>query len=247
MFLRYLRADYQKTKRLSIRMAHIAVAIGTAAVFLAYYAISPWDAYTKTEAYYQVLGIGFPFLIGVFCAVGAEQELSAGAFWNMLSAPKRAVAFSSKWIILVLFGSAAVWLASVVFGTGYRFLLKEQAVKFSIYWAAAFVMAGSSIFLYILHLFLALRFDKGVTIGLGIVESLLSGLLLTGMGDGIWMYVPAAWASRFCTMLLRRSGGYDMGIGAWDAAVCICVVMTLAGGAAFGAWACRWDGIKKNE
>lgn len=111
-------------------------------------------------------------------------------------------------------------------------------------------MSGS-IFLYILHLFLALRFNKGVTIALGFVESLLSALFLTGMGEGIWMYVPAAWASRFVTLFLTLNGRYDSMNASvfWDLkrAVSVCVMMTFFGLLAFGLWACCWDGRSGNE
>lgn len=248
MFFNNIRADFIKTKHLSILTAHIAIPIGTAAVFLAYYAYVSWDGYTKVASYYQVLGTGFPTLIGLFCAVLAEQELSAGTFQNILSVSKRPIAFFSKLLVLILFGMGAVLLTSVMFGTGYFFFLEQQYIKYSFYIEAALVMIGCNIFLYILHLFLALRFNKGVTIGLGVVESLLSALFLTGLGDGIWIFVPAAWASRFITIfLLQRISAYDIIVMDWKAAIVICAVMTAGGILAFGVWACRWDGICGNE
>ena len=271
--LNYIRADFIKTKHLSIRIAHIAIPMGIAAMFLAYYTYVPWDGYTKVAAYYQVLGAGFPTLIGLFCAMLAEQELSAGTFQNILSASKRPVAFFSKLLVLILFGMGAVLFASAMFGTGYFFFLGQQYIKYSFYIEAAFVMMGSNIFLYILHMFLALRFNKGVTIGFGIVESLLSALFLTGLGDGIWIFVPAAWAGRFISISLLRIDIYgimgtreenmltylmriivdhevfihDMITMEWIMGLVICVVMTVGGISAFGVWACRWDGMCGNE
>ena len=210
-FFNYVKADFIKTKHLSILIAHIAIPIGTAAAFLAYYAYVSWDEHSKVAAYYQVLGAGFPTLIGLFCAISAEQELSAGTFQNMLSASKRPIAFFGKLLGLMIFGMGAVMLASVMFGTGYFFFLGQRYIQYSFYIEASFVMMGSNIFLYILHMFLALRFNKGVTIGLGMVESLLSALFLTGLGDGIWIFVPAAWACRFITIfLLQRISAYDI-------------------------------------
>ena len=267
-FFNYIKADFIKTKHLSILITHIAIPIGTAAVFLAYYSYVNWDGYEKVVTYYYVLGAGFPTLIGLFCAMLAEQELSAGTFQNMLSASKRPVAFFSKLLVLILFGMGAMLLVSVMFGTGYFFFLGQQYIRYSFYIEAAFVMMGSNIFLYILHLFLALRFNKGLTIGLGIVESLLSALFLTRLGDGIWIFFPAAWTSRFVAMFLQRISTYDI-INAgsaqskisyadlqewhssivtdWKAAIVICMVMTAGGISAYGIWACRWDGIYGNE
>ena len=262
MFFSYIKADFIKTKRLSIRIAHIAIPMGTAAAFLAYYAYAAWDEYTKVATYYQVLGSGFPTLIGLFCAMLAEQELSAGTFQNMLSVPKRSIAFFSKLLMLILLGAGAVLLTSALFGAGYFFFLGQQYIHYSFYIGAAFILTSSNIFLYVLHLFLAMRFNKGVTIGLGIMESLLSALLLTRLGDGIWIFIPVAWASRFITMFLQRISTYDIispARAVWAArvaeplfreckeALAICVVITVGGISAFGVWACRWDGICGNE
>ena len=273
LFINYIKADLIKMKHLSILSVHIVIPIGTAAAFLTYYAYSSWDGYTKVAAYYQALGAGFPTLIGLFCAMLAEQELSAGTFQNMLSVTKRPIAFYSKLLVLMLFGMGAVFLASVMFGTGYFFFLGQQYIQYSFYIEAAFVMMGSNIFLYILHMFLALRFNKGVTIGLGIVESLLSALFLTGLGDGIWMFVPAAWACRFISMFLlridtcgimgTREGSiltyltsiivdhetlmHDIISMEWIMALTIYAVITVGGISAFGIWANGWDGTCGNE
>ncbi len=54
----------------------------------------------------------------------------------------------------------------------------------------------STVILYLLHLLIAFLFGSGATIGLGIFEVLVSALLLTGLGDGIWQFVPCAWPAR---------------------------------------------------
>lgn len=244
MFLRYLKAEFKKTKHLSVRTAHIFIPVGTAITFIFYYSFSAWSSFVKIETYFQVLAMGFPFLIGLFCAMLAEQELFAGAFKNMLSAPKRHMAFFSKLALLVLFGMSAVLAASVLFGTVEFFFAGQTIAGYGFYYLAAFVLAGTNIFLYIMHLFLALRFNKGVTISLGIVESLISALFITGIGDSIWMYFPAAWGLRLVTSLLLFNTGAVCNLLKDDCicAIIICTVTTAAALIAFGIWACHWDG-----
>lgn len=245
--LRYIRADYIKTKHTPLRMAHIAVPCAMAAVFLSYYAVTPWNAYSKVNAYFEMMGLGYPFLIGTFCAIVAEQESYAGTFQAMLSVPQRKTAFVSKLSLLVLLGLFSVVLASVLFGTGYYFGLKQHVVNYSFYWIAAFVMLGGNIFLYIFHMFLALRFNKGISIGLGIAESLLSAVLLTGLGDSVWIFVPAAWASRMvCSMMsaysTEEAPHIDCSNGMW-----ICAVVTTVAFVFYLIWSSRWDGGKGND
>lgn len=241
---RYVRAEFQKTAHGPVRAAHAAIPVGIAAVFLLYSSAVDWNVQTKTEAYYQLLGMGFPFLIGLFCALLAEQESAAGAFQNMLCARKRPAAFFGKLLLLVLFGTGAVLLAAALFGAG--LLCFGAAVPAARYLLAALVLLGGNLFLYVLHLMLALRFGTGVTVGLGLVESLFAALLCTGMGEGVWAFVPAAWGTRLVTYFLRGQGicapGTDVRL-----AVCLCAAATLGGCAAFGLWACRFDGAGGSE
>ena len=46
-FFNYIRADFIKTKRLPILIAHIAIPIGIATAFLVYYSYVNWDGYEK--------------------------------------------------------------------------------------------------------------------------------------------------------------------------------------------------------
>ncbi len=245
--LRYIRADYIKTKHTPLRMAHIAVPCAMAAVFLVYYAVTPWNAYNKVQAYFQIMGLGYPFLIGTFCAIAAEQESYAGTFQVMLSSTDRKKAFLSKLLLLVLFGAFSTVLASVLFGTGYCFVLQQDIVKYSFYWVAAFVMLGDNIFLYIWHMFLALRAGKGISLGVGIAESLLSAVLLTGLGDSIWIFVPAAWASRMVCSMMPAYSTEELPLIDYSKGMWICAVVTAAAFVSYLIWGGRWDGTKGNE
>lgn len=244
---RYLRADFLKIKATALFAAHLAIPVATAGAFLLYYMVSPWDSFDKVQAFYQVVGMGYPFLIGIFCAIIAEQELSAGRYQAMLAVTDRRAAFLSKLLLLVLSGGFSVSLTSVLFGTGYFFWMKQQVVAYSFYWTAAGMMLGGNLFLYILHLFLAMRFNKGVTIGLGVAESLLSAVLMTGLGDDVWIFVPAVWANRLTGYMMfcySTVGGPEVRLGT---AAALCTVMTILSFLACEFWVCRWDGVCAEE
>ena len=120
-------------------------------------------------------------------------------------------------------------------------------MAYSFYWIAVGIMLGGNLLLYILHLFLAMRFNKGVTIGLGIAESLLSAVLMTGLGDGVWIYVPAVWANRMAGYVMFA---YSTVTGpAVDScrAVALCSIVTLISLLAFMIWAKGWDGVCGEE
>lgn len=240
----YLRADLLKTKRLSIRKAHLLIPIITTSAFIAYYAYSPWNKCMKVNIFYQVLGMGLPFLIGLFCAILSEQEESAGYFQKMLMQSKKVTPFLSKLFLLLLFCLCSLLMTSLIFGVLFNFVLKENAVGFPFYLFAALVMFASSIPMYILHLFLSLRFNKGVSIGLGIVESVVSALFLTGLGDSLWKYVPPAWLARMTTTFFSAyTGDIDAYIELKQVLPIYCIVMIL-GFLAYVIWAYQWEGTR---
>lgn len=249
MLFAYIRADFKKIKGLRVFLLHLLIPVCTAVAFLAYYLYAPWNVYSKLEAYFQVLATALPFLSGLFCAVLSEQELMAGLFQNMLAVPCRMAAFYSKLFVLIILGAAAVLLASVLFGAGFCFITEN--VDFSLYFIMAAVITGSSIFLYVIHLFLAIRFNKGVAAGAGLAGSMVSALFLTNLGDNIWIYTPVAWASRLVTMLLPDHSVYGIITINYNKecnlAAVICIISTISALMAFGAWALKWDGIKGSE
>ena len=247
--VRYIKADVMKTRRLGVRGAHGLVPAGTAAVFLTYYAFAPWNPVSKLEAYFQVLGVALPILLGVFSAIAAEQETASGVLQNMLSVPCRAVSFISKLLQLLVFEAAAIFMASGMFGAGNICLLGRTEAGFWVYWKAGMVLFVSSISLYTWHLFLSLRFGKGISVGLGIVESLVSALLLTGLGTYIWMYVPCAWISMFPGLYLQKYLGILDPLSAvrGKTAAAVCVGFTILSLLAGVLWFSRWDGRKIND
>lgn len=242
-----MKADFIKMRYSVPCMAHLVIPVVMAGGFLAYYAVSPWNAYSKIQAFYQIMGMGYPFLIGIFCAATAEQEQTAGNYQVMLAAADRKLPFFGKLLLLILMGAFSVTATSAVFGTGFFWGMRQQAVRYSFYWIAAAVMLGGNVFLYTLHLFLALRMHKGITIGVGIAESLLSALCLTGLGDGIWICIPAAWANRMTEYVLAVCGGIEVSLSECGKAAVVCIVVTIVSLVLYGIWACRWDGTSGSE
>lgn len=246
-FIRCLRSDSIKLKRLPIQLAHILIPICLAGLFLFYYSFTSWNDVGKVSAYLQVIGIGFPFLIGLFSVLLAEQEQGAGNYQEMLAFPKRLPVFFSKLLLLIGWGAFSSLLACLLFGIGSRYVLEEQVVGILFYVKMAFILIGSSVSLYTLHLYLAFYFNKAISIGVGITESLVSALFLTGMGDGIWSYVPCSWSSRFVTYALTmeiEKGPLEPGC---KVAIYLCVIITIISFVLYGIWACRWEGQSSSD
>ena len=232
MLIRCLRIDMLKMKRLPILYAHIVIPILISAVFLAYYKICGWNEYEKVSAFYQALGIGFPVLIGIFTANQMELEQSAGEYQNILTVKHKITAFISKVIILNIYSFVSLFLTTMIFGVGMSISGSANIFRSCLTSAALIWLAG--IPLYIWQMMIAFHFGKGASIGVGILGGLVSALMLTGLGDIGWKYIPVAWTARFPSVYLM--GEYE-GIMLLHFTIVIFVSILY-----YVLWASRWEG-----
>jgi ABC-2 type transport system permease protein len=148
-----------------------------------------------------------------------------------------------------LLGFGAVVLASGGFGIGFIFILEQKNFSLGFYLITACILFAGNIFIYILHLIVSLRFGKGVSIGLGIVESLLSALLATGLGQGRWQFIPCGWGIWFVSLFtqIKSGAGSLINMRELQSGILTCVIYTFAI-AVFGCiWFWYWEGKKSEE
>lgn len=245
MFIRYMRADVIKLRRQSLPWIHLAIPLIGIVLFLSYYAFTPYSDASKIDGYLQAVAIALPAIIGIVCAIAAEQEYNAGGFQHLLTSPVKVIPFLSKLSLLLVFGLASILTAAVGFGVGNVFILQNEMQDISFYILAGLILFGSSIFLYVFHFIVSLRWGRGASMGLGIAGSLVSALLLTGLGDANWVYVPFAWPSRLITLWSRFAGEaassvpahsmLGMGIACLAAGTLLMIAISVA-------WVWRWEG-----
>jgi lantibiotic protection ABC transporter permease subunit, MutG family len=176
---------------------HLFVPSVISVLFLAYYSVSPWKTESKLSGFLEFIAVSFPLIIGLVSAKAIEQEGQAGSFQNMLCCTKsRAVVYLSKLILFLSLAILSIILAVGIFGTSFK------AAPAVFYLKAIGILNVSNLFIYALHQFVSLQFGRGASIGLGIAESLISALALTGLGDGRWYFIPCAWGARLCDYLI---------------------------------------------
>ncbi|WP_405105397.1 lantibiotic immunity ABC transporter MutG family permease subunit [Paenibacillus sp. FSL K6-1217] len=240
-----LRADLLKTRRTPFLLFHLLTPLIGAGLFLAYYSFSSWGESDKVLAFMQSIACAFPTLIGLLCAMAAEQEASAGQFQGMLALPaSRITTYLSKLLLLLGFGLGAVLLTFALFGAGFGWLLQQGSQGPLFYLTGAAIIFGSSPFLYLLHLTVSLRFGRGASIGIGISGSLIAALMLTGLGDTLWPYIPFAWGSRFISLwVLGRTGlTVSPAVSGLNTGLWICIIATIMAGLLSVLWFRRWEG-----
>lgn len=239
--IRCIRSDCYKFKHTSMLWIHILIPLVTAALFLVYYSVSPWKPDLKISGYFELIGASFPLVIGLVCSKAIEQEGQAGSFQTMLCGIKsRTLAYSSKLIVVLLMGILSIALAIGIFAVGFKTAPSLMYLK-----AAGLLIAGS-VFLYILHLFVSLQYGRGATIGLGIVESLISALALTGLGDGKWYYLPCTWSARLCDYLVYNwlNPAKPFGYAEIQKGLIIAIPATIIAFVLSLLWFRNWEGRK---
>lgn len=247
--IRLLKVDIMKLKSSQIFWLHLYLPAIGASLFVAYYGVSHWDAFTMVSTYFQALCIVFPILIGVVTSLVASQEGSAGEFQQMLTTSNpKVLTMVSKLLILLALGLVATSLAVIGFYLG---LLTVKGVSYpiTINFAVIGLMLVTNIFQYMLHCFLSFRLSSGISIGVGVVESLICALFLTGMGDGRWPFAPSSWSVRFISSFLLNS--FTQEVGPQDPDLLLgmisLLVVTGLGILALSFWFNRWEGHQIEE
>lgn len=196
-FFRCIRSDSYKFRHTSMLLVHIFIPVASACMFLAYYLSVNWEISSKIRRYFELTAIAFPLIIGLICSKAIEQESQAGKFQVMLCSTKsRTTTFLSKLTILLFMGIFSTILAVGIFAIVFK------TAPYSLYLKTIGVLIIGNVFIYILHLFVGLQYGSGACIGLGIAESLISVLALTGLGDGILGFFPCTWSARLCGYLV---------------------------------------------
>lgn len=248
--VRYLRADFLKLKRQPQLLMHIIIPAIGVIIFLAYYSYAPWTPISKAVGYLEAVAVSFPALIGIVCSMAAEQEAASGNFQNMLTSPIKLLPFLSMLLYMLILGCGSVIFAVAGFGIAFISLLKLMTFSLAFFFYAAGILLISNVFLYVLHLLVSLRFGKGASIGLGFVESLLSALFITGLGEGRWQFVPCTWGVRFASNFAQRVYGLTEPLNSIPevhTGIIVCIAETIALILFSCVWFCRWEGRRSEE
>lgn len=245
---RLLKTDKIKLKSSGLLWIHCGIPILGLFIFLGYYSYTPWKDFSKISAYLQVLCISFPILIGIITSIIGEQEHMSGGFQNILiSSEIKFLSFISKYIVVLVLGFLSTIVSVIGFYIGFSYM-GNNIFSFNVYLSVICILIGSNLLEYILHFFLSFRFSKGVSIGVGIVESLISALFITGMGDGRWPFFPCAWSIRFINSLMIKYGNINNYVDpSLNLGIKIAFVGTILAFIMVLLWFTKWEGNKSEE
>ena len=189
-FIRFIKSDFLKMKRQPILIMHFLLPLLGIVIFYGYFSNTPYKSASKVIAFLEMTAIIFPTLIGIVCSMVTEQESSAGNFQQMLTSRVKLMPFLSKLTVVLVLGFSAIILLVGGFGVEFIYILHKSPFGFGYYLYAACILFVNSIFIYVLNLIVSLKFGNMQSIGIGIVESILSIFFITRLFDGSWSFLP---------------------------------------------------------
>lgn len=202
--LRCVRADYLKAKRSMLNVIYIIVPLILALAFAGYFHISSWNRTLKISAFFEMLGIIYPFLVGIIVGIIAQRESQAGHYQFILSTVSSRTHIYIGELCFLLINSLLFYTLAVG-----SFALMFPFTSISGYVQVIGLLLLSSTPIYQIHFLCAFIFGKSASMGLGIAGSLLSAIMLTGLGDVCWQYIPWAWSVRYMDFWLLATTNKD--------------------------------------
>ena len=111
----------------------------------------------QTMAYFELIGIGLPFVVSIVCAgnIGLEEQNHFQVFLGNYKVKGKG--FVVKGVVLFGMGFLAIFGAAVLFAAGYHFLLGKEGIGMRYVRLTGTLIFGS-VPLYLEHLFLNLFF-----------------------------------------------------------------------------------------
>ncbi len=243
--IRCSKAEYQKYKHSVLLYIHVIVPTICAIIFAVYYHISAWEPSAKISGYLEVLAVAFPFLIGIIVGIVVQTEELAGHFQIMLGTiPARKMVYIGKVNFLICNAFGSIILALGIFAVLYK------GFPTIFYIRTGLLLLLSSIPIYLIHLFVGMNFGKEASMGLGITGSLISALMITGLGDNIWHYIPWAWSVRmvdYTILAWKNPYVYTQMKEIFVSGIIISMIFTIGLLIASLIWFQHWEGGKYSE
>lgn len=226
--IQYLKSDLYKLKHSHFIRVHILFPILGMGLMILYSLLTHVSIENKVLAFFQIYAMAYPFVISIVCTIIFEQETLAGNCQNILTLPSRKKAIVTKLIILLISSLLSMVFSSTLFYLLLPIIGIKLHLPFISFLIPSVVLWASNIVFYIISLFLSFCFGKNVSIGIGVLGSLSTALMQTGLGTGLWYIVPYGISIRLTEYSFLSCLNIPMLMGKEIEIAIVCnIVMTL--------------------
>ncbi len=233
-----IRSELIKLRHTPYWMIHMLVPLIGATLFVLYFLLySSTNGTQKLKLIVEVTAMVFPLLISVVVGLNMLPEEKASRFQTLLEAPDRKKAYLSKLTVLFLSGMLSLTMLFFFFSIGITAFTKET-LQWKMILLAFLGLSFCSFILYVLHMFLNLKFGLGISLFFGVFECLQYILCSNIELRGIWCYLPFSWSANWINGMFR---GY---LAEQEAEWIISGILTAFILSAVLIWFTHWEGRK---
>lgn len=237
-----IRSELLKVKHTSFWKIHVAMPLIGALLFALYFLLyGSVDGGRKLKLILELTVMVFPLLIGVIVGLNVLQEERASHFQTLLAVPNRGRMFLAKLIVLYGAGAAALGCLYALFLLALGLTGQLGAINISLLIQAVIGMALGNLIIYVLHLFLSLKFGLGVSLFWGVFESLQIIMYSNIELKGAARYIPFARSVNWVHDILNHTF-WQNGIE-W----LLTLILTACALLAAIKWFSHWEGRKNYE
>ena len=247
IMIKIIKSEIYKIKGTWLPWIHIVLPI---AYSLLFYVASKTTGLKNFEendiiqTYLVLLGAIMPIILSFISSRVVDMEMGAGNFQTLLSTTKsRTKAYLGKLIVLELGFIVSISLAIIIFAilSGYQSIL-DWLIEFCL-------IIISSFSLYLIHFWVSIILSNGASIGLGFLETMITLLSMTVIGDSIWYFLPCTWASRLPAMYITMGKVSDWSyfykeLRLWSFAALFIILALFISSI---IWFNKWDGKSLSE
>ena len=245
--IKIIKSEIYKIKGTWLPWIHIVLPI---AYSLLFYVASKTTGLKNFEendiiqTYFVLLGAIMPIILSFISSKVVDMEMGAGNFQTLLSTTKsRTKAYLGKLIVLELGFIVSISLAIIIFAilSGYQSIL-DWLIEFCL-------IIISSFSLYLIHFWVSIILSNGASIGLGFLETMITLLSMTVIGDSIWYFIPCTWASRLPAIYITMGKVSDPSyfykeLRIWSFVALLIILILFISSI---IWFNKWDGKSLSE
>jgi ABC-2 type transport system permease protein len=208
MLIRLMLADSLKMKGSSYYPIIFGVPFFITFLFLAWCILMPCKPYDILHYYILVLCILLPASIGAVTSIPFNIEQKCGNYKEMLSTGYgRKTLLISKILLIILSDLCSLIISVFIFYILFQCILGHHLLNASNYLYLVFIIFICHVIIIIFHVWISLTIGKGGSIGIGICETFINAILMTGIGNGIWQWFPCSWSVMLSHAFLACSKG----------------------------------------
>ncbi|WP_101772241.1 lantibiotic immunity ABC transporter MutG family permease subunit [Peptostreptococcus faecalis] len=243
LFINNIKLNFYKNIKNNFFYIHLASAMFVISLFLFYYYNSPWSEQSKVTAYIQIVACAFPMMSSIIIALNFKLE-SQNLFNMLIGAPNsKFLSHFNNILFLLIEGCITSLIALIGFGIVFK-TMGNQFFSISIYIYSSVLMLMINYIIYTLIYIITYQFGKSLGIMIGVFGSILSAIMLTGLGESIWFYIPFSIVSRLPShLIISKTNNTNYFLQPEIIKACIsCIVLYFIVTILFYIWSNKWEG-----